>query len=219
MAELIFFIYCACLFTALLIGIARYKYIDNAMRVIIVLLLVTSISEILSFVVVQSKEYTIRYMIYHFYGIIQMFLQILFFIYAINNRESKKMIIVNAVACLSICILNIIFFQPINTLNSNILILESLTIITLSLYFIYLIIKKDIVGNIFTHPHFWIAIFFLILWSSTFFFWAFIRILYRSQWQYRDLIMHTHAIVNVFVYAGIAAIFFFYPKMKKLENR
>jgi len=202
-----------------IIGAFRYRRADAAMRILIIQLLMTAVSESVNFLLLVKKNYTARYGLFHTSSILEMILVSAYFIrLLVPGKLFKKLLIVNIVIWISVGTLNIVFLQPIDTLNTNLLMLESLGINTMSLYTIYWMLKKDI-WNIFAIPHFWVAILWLLLWSSTFFFWAFIKILYRGNWQYQNMVLNGQAIINIIVYTGIALILFFYPKMKKFENR
>jgi hypothetical protein len=81
-------------------------------------------------------------------------------------------------------------------------------------------LKNDKVNNIFLSPYFWLCVIWLVEWSSTFFFWAFIKILYHSHWQYMNLMLNFNNIINIIVYAGIVTVLLYYPKKSiAIENR
>jgi hypothetical protein len=114
---------------------------------------------------------------------------------------------------------NILFFQPLSTLNTNMIMLESLCFVTLSLYFIYRIIKQDLAENILYYPHFWMCIIWLVLWSSSLFFWAFVKVLYRGHWKYIQTAMHCEAIINAIVYTGIGTVLFYADGKIKADGK
>lgn len=111
-----------------------------------------------------------------------------------------------------------VYLQPVTNINSNVLLLQSSLIICLPLYLVYRLFKNDNTSNLLIHPHFLAAMLLLIGGSSTFFFWAFIPILYVDNWPYVDLMMDAQVVVNVTIYIGAALVLFFYPKMKCLEH-
>jgi hypothetical protein len=100
--------------------------------------------------------------------------------------------------------------QPITELNSNMLMAESLCFITLSMYFMYRILKDESIENIFRHPHFQVAIICLVLWACTIFFWAFILVLYQSHWKYLGKVISVQITVDMLIYIGYAATLYFY---------
>lgn len=190
------------------------------MQIIVILLGTICLSELLSYATSEAKMYSIRYKIYHVYGIIEMLLQSLFYIYSVRPHYYRKIILLATIACPIIGILNITFLQPFDSLNNNMKMLESFSTITMSLYFIYWLLKNDKVNNIFKSSHFWIAVLWLLLWSGTFFFWAFVKLLYRGHWVYFKIVDHAQNVINIITYAGIAAVLILYRKNYKAnENR
>ena len=84
--------------------------------------------------------------------------------------------------------------------------LESFNIITLSLYAIYCMLKNEGSDNIFRYTHFWIASIWVVYWSITFFFWAFVKILYKSHWQYMNAVLTGQVIVSITTYTAIGIV-------------
>jgi hypothetical protein len=162
--------------------------------------------------------FSVREIIYHLYVIILSFLLTLYFITILKSPKRKALIILSAVFWPLTGIVNFTFFQPINILNTNMILFESFFFITLSLYFIYRVIKDDLVENLFLYPHFWVCILLLVLWCSSFFLWAFLNILYRDHWQYLMLVLHVEAIINCIVYTGLAWTLFFFNKKMEVDG-
>lgn len=213
MQTIIFSVYYATLLLATTTAISRYRHMDTAMRFIAMLLILTVVSESGSYILVEVKEYGTRYAFFHVYSILQLLLVSLFFIYAIRSSHYRKQIATAVFIFPLMGILNVVFFQPIDKLNTNILMLECLIINTMSLYFIYwLIIHSG--QNLFKSSHFQIALTLLVLWSSTFFFWGLIPVLDDDNWAYLNVIGHIHAVTNIVVYGCIALILYYYPKKR-----
>lgn len=213
MQTIIFGVYYIILLLATIIGILLYRRLDTALRFIVILLILTVMSETTSYILVELEEYGVRYSMFHIYSILQLILITLFFIYATRPFHYRKQIAITIFACPLIGVLNIVFFQPIDKLNTNMLMLECLIINTMSLYFIYWLIKHS-VQNLFKSSHFQITLTLLVLWSSTFFFWGLIPVLDDDNWAYINIIGHIHAITNIVVYGCIALIIYYYPKKR-----
>lgn len=196
------------LLLATITGIILYRRLDMALHVIVILLILTVISEAASYILVKSEEYGLRYTVFHVYNILQLFAITLFFIYAIKPYHYRKLIVAASVLYPLVGILNIIYLQPIDKLNTNMLILESLIINTMSLYLLYKQVKSKKTQNIFKYPHLRIALLLLLQWSSTFFFWALVPVLDDSNWEYLKLATYIHAIINILVYSGIALVLY-----------
>lgn len=212
MQNVFLYLYYATLCSAAFIGVYKHKHIDKAMLMIVYLLILTSVSEIISFILIKNEKYVARYSLFHCFNILQLLLICMFFIYKAKPYHLKRLVILTVITCPSIGLLNIILFQPFNVINSNMLMFECLIITSLSLHLIYTTVKKDIETNLFKDTHVRIALILLLSWSSTFFFWAFIELLYDESWPYSIVIMHSHMILNILAYFGIGWVLYFYPK-------
>lgn len=210
---------CFSVLASTIVGIARYRSLETSMRMIVAFLLLTCGSELCSYFLSTNKNFDTRDAVYHFYNIIQAFLISAYFIFAIKPEKNFKILIASAVVWPIIGILNALFLQPINSLNNNMLMVESFAFVTMSLYLIYRILQNEGIMNIFSYPHFLIAVLFLLLWSTSYFFWAFVKILYTAKWQHMQSVMYLQAVVNIIFYSGIGLVLFFYPKNKPIENR
>jgi len=220
MNNSLFSIYYGCIVVAAIVGIIRYRSLNTAMRMMAILMVITSISEGCAFIADLQKKYAIRYIVYNFYIPMEAFFFTAYFIYALKPHNYRQFIVYAAILWPLLSMINILFLQPVDTLNSHIPMLESFCFITASLYFIYYILKDDRVENIFRHPHFQMSIISLVMWSSTIFFWAFIQILYRSHWRFAPIVMHVHIIINMLLYLSIAAAFYFYrSNLARSERR
>ena len=212
MQTSLLYIYYVSLAIAAIISVMRFYLSDAPMRVLSVLLSLTFCSEMLSFILLKQEEYQLRYPVIHIYSIIQLFLVVLFFLLAIKPYHQRKLIILAVTLCPLIGLLNIFFLQPVDSINSNMLMFESFVVTTLCLYYIYREVKNYSRSNLFTSGYAQIVLILLLSWSTTFFFWAFIELLYHEEWKYSSTIINAHIIINILVYAGIAAVFYFYPK-------
>ncbi len=201
-------------------GVMRYKRLDNAMRIVVILLAITSISELYDFIAVKTKNVFIKDVLSDVYTIIEVVLITSFFLKINNIRNYRRKVVLSTLIWLTLSIVNIAFLQPLNVLNSDILVLESFGIITMSLYSIYRMLKNDMVQNIFLNPYFWMSVIWLVEWSCTFFFWAFLKVFYRNHWPYLYLLLDMNIMINLVANVGIMAVLFYYPKMiKPVENR
>lgn len=194
------------------IGVAKFPRLSTPFRVLVILLLITAICEAAAYSAVMVKRYDIRYEIYHLYNPIQAILLSAFYIFIIAPAHQKALLVTNLLGWPLIALLNAVYLQPVTSLNSNMLIFESFFFITLSLYFIYITLKYDVTDNVFRYPYFWVAVIWLISWSSSMFFWACIKLLYRSQWRHMPAIMYMQAFADCTVYAGIAIILYNYNR-------
>lgn len=198
----------------LAIGIGKLSYLDRAMRIIVAYVAMLLSVELTAMVTGEMEMYEFRIVVLNLYMLLNIYLVTFFFIFAINQRPGNVVLSANLLVWPCLEIINIMLLQPINTLNSNFLLLESFCIISLSLYFIYRTLKQEKADNIFQHPHFRIAMLLLLMWSVSLFFWATIKILYRNNWKYAELMMHIHELVNILAYCGVGLTLIFHPKRK-----
>jgi hypothetical protein len=213
MQESIFLVYYIFLTAGIVFGFLRFKHYDSAMRIVVVWLCVIAIAELITYILLKTGQHATKYLVFHISSVLELILISSYFLKLFcPARFFRRWMFVTITLWPAAGLLNIQYLQPLSQLNTNMLMLESFCIITLSLYAIYHTLKNDLVLNIFKDAHFWIWALWLVLWSATFFFWAFIRILYRSGWIYVDLVMNFQALINLFVYAGIACILLLYTK-------
>ncbi len=212
MNESIFLAGYAVLVASVIIGWARYRYFDKAVQIILLLLSLSLCTEMAAYILVKINHVFVKGVIYHMYSIIEVILITAFFLESIKPYQHKILIVISIVFWLCAGLVNIMFFQSLDSLNTKFLMLESFSIITMSLYYIYWLLRNTLVENIFRYPHFWIAVLQLLLWSGTFFFWAFIRVLYSDRWPYIDNVITAHALLLLLTYCGFFFIFFYYPK-------
>lgn len=200
---------------AAIIGIVRFESSDRALRILTILFIMTVISEVLCYISLIEGHYKTRYSLFHMYSIFQGGLLSGYFLELIKPYHHGKYLIAIVVFWPLTGLLNIIYLQPLDALNSNMLLTESLVFITLSLLFIYITLKGE---RVIITSHFIISLIMLVFWSSTLLFWATIKILYRNHWKYTDQIMYAQAIVNIFAYLSIAITIFYHTKKKNLES-
>lgn len=219
MGDYIYLItYLLILLLGIVIGTLRYRYITSSMRMLLLMLIVTFIIEIAAPIAVTYKYIYLKNVLYHFFNVVQLIIIALIFIKINKPYHHKKLLILNFSLWPVLGLLNIIFLQPSNGLNTNFLMLESLAVITLSLYTIYRLLDSDSNSNIFRHPYFWLSIIWLVEWSTSFFFWAFIKILNRYQWKYMKLAININIIVGILVYTSLALVLLLYPKKKNYHE-
>jgi hypothetical protein len=212
MQEYIFIFYYLFLLLGIAIGYSKYKRMDAAIRLLVQWLTIIAIAELATYILKKMENHGQKYVVFHLSSTLEIVLITAYFIKLLRPKNSNILMTLNIVIWPSIALLNALFLQPITELNTNMLMLESFSIITMSLYFIYKVIINNLVENIFQNPHFWISLLWLLLWSTTFFFWALIKILYRAHWRYTESVLTLQGIINLVVYAGITVVILFYSK-------
>jgi len=204
------FSYYIVLFLIAIIGLYRFYSFDKAAKLIYAIIMIGATNEIIVSIFKYKKMHTM--VLYHFYCVIDFFFIILFFLNAIKSRKKHLYILISSIILPLLAILNIIFLQPINKFNSNVFILESFSVIGMSLYSLYTILIDERLTMVYKYPNFWFWVFFLILNSGTFFFWACIFPISKDK-NLRDIAQNIQVVINIFIYIGFGFILFFYPKM------
>src|SRR5579872_1368285 len=203
--DLLYYIYLVIFALVLIIGLCKYKYFDGYGKIIFAILFVAFINELV-ILVLNFYQFNTKFL-YHIYCAIDFILMLLFFLKTINtNNRTAFYVISIIIVCLAV--LNCIFFQPITSLNSNMLILESFFVIIMSLYSLYRILLNDKITFITRYPIFWFWVLFLTLYAGTFFFWAIIKTVGRNNNDYFLPMEYTQEIINIVVYAGFGFAFF-----------
>lgn len=200
------------LLACVIAGIAKYRFFDRAMRIVVLMLSIGLLTELTAYAAVRMDNIPLKGAVYHVYSIIEMVFISAFFIALIKPCHHRKWMFANIIVWPVLGVLNIIFLQPLDGLNTNFLMLESFSIISMSLYFIYWSLKKNSIANIFKSAYFWMAIAWLVYWSGTFFFWAFITILYSDMWPYINEAITALGVLVIITYSAFLLIFLLYPK-------
>lgn len=217
MPEGLFISLVASIFLGIVAGWYNFSTLNLSLRFVFGLVVITLVNEVICFFIAKHGLHNLKYNLYHVFNVFQAILLSLFFLHSFQPSLSRKYWFSVIAFWGSVGLLNGYFLQPFDSLNSNMLLLESLSFITLSLFYIYLSLKRDATGNLFHNTHFLLSIAILTLWSSCIFFWAFISILFKYHWQYIRLMLFSQVAINIVVYTSIAVIFF-YNKKSKLEN-
>ena len=151
--------------------------------------------------------------VYHLYNPIEIFLVTLYFFKTAKIKTHKYYIAIAAIIWPAIAILNCLYFQPIDAVNSYFILLECFVIIFMGLFTLYKIFVDDTITNIIAYPHFWIWVSLLIYSTATFFFWTYLPIMIKNakithNFYYIDMLEIFQAIVNIFSYSVIGFAFF-----------
>jgi hypothetical protein len=214
-SRVLFDIYLFVLVLTVINGFIRYRRFDTATRILLLLLIVTTISEFVC--KYRANNHLGKAPVYHFYNIAEIILTTAYFLKTIKSYHFFRIMLISAVVWPVLGIINLVYLQPINKFNSNILMLESICIIAMSLYSLYKILLNDTLHNVLKYPHFWIWSIQLFFWSSSFFFWGYYEVLMQKGWALMPSFAKAQAIINILVYFGIGLTFLFYPKSSQPE--
>lgn len=209
----LYYFYLFILFIDVIIGMYKYYQYDEKIKIVLFLIVATFLCEVIATLLSYS---TIgRDPIYHFYSVLEVSLTTLFFIKTIELKNYQIKFFLSITIWMVIAFINMYLYQPLNEINSNILIIESFFIILMSLFALYKMLLDESITNIVNYPHFWIWVMFLLLWSGSFFFWGYIRVL-MSEKKISIVAFFFQEIINIVVYTGIGLMFWKFPKKNSI---
>jgi hypothetical protein len=206
--ELTYLIYLIIIVLACIIALFRIKFVNKADGYILFLLNLTFISESIGkFLTIKYHDNTIVY---------QIFSPLEFFLIASYYNECipflKRNYIGRIVGIIGLlfAIFNMVFWQPINTYNSNFFVFEGLLVLILSLFSYFpLLIKEEI--SVLTYTQFWITTLFLFLWAFNFLRLTIIQSIHNEIFHKNFQIVAIA--ITYLTYVGFGLVFYYYPKL------
>lgn len=185
------------------------KELSKADKWITIWIFATIISELCG--IYGILKYKNNMPVFHIWSPIELFLISMYFNESVAFLKKYKIgIIIGIIGCL-VALINVIFFQPINTLNSIFLLFEGFVIICYCLFAFYFLVLKE--QEIIYNTHFWFTTFLLVYWSSIFVFWGIYSFLHTTFKQYMIAATYLLWIINILTYTGIGIVFINYRKM------
>jgi hypothetical protein len=203
--EYLFYVYLFIVLLCVIAGAARYKKIDTATKTIYYLLCIMLISECATRIFSKAP-------IYHIYTVVELWTITIYFLQTTVKKMINTFIMLATIAYPTLAILNVMCIEDPTKLNAYSITVESFAVIVMSLYALYKILINDSIDNLFKHIPFWLWTCFLTYFSSTFFFWSTIKILYKIHSSGYVIAVFSQIIMNILVYLAILLIFIFYPK-------
>ena len=188
------------------------KKVDTNALIILALLFVSTATELINFLFVHLKKE--KMYMYFVFNVFEISLITLYFLSVFKYYRLLRFIFL-VLIYIAMEVLNMALFQPILSLNTNFIIAESFIIIAMSLFAVYKILIDDTIEKIWLYPHFWLWTFIFVYFSTTFFYWSFIKMLYKSHSVFFEVAEYFSLSINIIVYTGIGLTFLFYPKMSR----
>ncbi|XZF13922.1 hypothetical protein ACTHGU_19230 [Chitinophagaceae bacterium MMS25-I14] len=153
--------------------------------------------------------------VYAIYSLFEFGMISAYFNYSIDIFRKKNAGLWIGAAGIIIGILNIIFLQPVYTLNSYFLFFEGIFIISMALFsFFRLLLMQDEL-KLHTYHHFWFAVILSFFWSITFLNWGMYDYFLQKMPSFNWIINRSILVVNIITYLSFAFVFLYYPKMKQ----
>lgn len=187
---------------------------DKPSKIICILIWLVFITEVLAwYAALQFKNNMPVYLIY---GFIEIALISLYFNYSIKVFRKYNIGFYIAAVVIFMGILNTLFIQPLKTLNTNYIFLESLIVVSMALFSIYRLIIEDKSNlKLNKEVHFWFPCIFILEWCGNFLSWGLYDYFQKEMKDSAYILNYSLYVVNIIVYISFAAVLFFYPKMKQ----
>lgn len=212
MSIVILTIYLTIVCFAMVIGLIQFPKLDKASKILVFYLAATFLTEGTASILAIFYK-TNNLFLYHIYSPLQFLLISLYYSYSAGRSSAQKWGWIIGSLGIVISILNSIYLQPLQELNTHFVVLESFLIIGMSLLAFYrLLISDDI--SIFKMPHFWFSSIFLVFWSFTFFYWLVGAFIFRAMPGNTMWLKMMIWFINIITYFAIATVFLSYKKMK-----
>ncbi len=196
--------------TSFISGVCRFKRLDTAGKLLLLLLAAMFFDEVVAHIYALKYHNNIR--VYNIYSIIEFAIMALYFNYSVDAFRKKGVGYYILVAGLIFAIVNYSFIQPINTFNSFYLFFEGFTVVTLALIAFYRMLMYNEDLKLYTYHHFWFTAIFLFFWSITFLSWGMFP-MFKNKEIIKQMILFIW-VANVISYGAVGLIFLLYPKMK-----
>lgn len=166
--------YCSILF-ATFYGIYRFNRLDTPAKILAVLVCCALINESAAYYL--ARKYHNNLPLYAIYCLMEFGLLCLYFNKVIDVFIKKNIGIYIAIAGILLGIINLVFIQSLNSLNSYFLFFEGLSVIGMSLFAFFRLLLKNDDLRLYKYPHFWFISILIFFWCTTFLFWGYMTIL------------------------------------------
>ena len=209
--NIIYYTYLIFILFAAICGVIRFKILDNASRIISILVCCALINESAAFYI--GRVFHNNLALYSIYCFIEYWLLCLYFNKIIDIFIRKNIGIYIGLIGILLGIANIKYIQHLNSYNSYFLFLEDLAVIGMSLFaFFRLLLTRDSL-DLYKYPHFWFISILVFFWSITFLNWGLYNYfnlkLQSEAWKINFGIL----IVGIVTYGSLGIVFLLYPKM------
>lgn len=204
------------LLLATLSGFIRFKSMDTASRTISVLIFLSFLTEIIAYY--SARMYHSDIAVYTVFSLFEFLLTSLYFNYSIDVFYKKNIGIYIGVFGLLLGLLNMLFFQPINQINSYFLFFESITIIAMCFTSLARMTMLHDQLRIRKYHHFWFVVIITFYWCSTFLNFSLHKYIVFDLKKDGLILDALNLIENIITYSSLAIVFLLYPKMQKHDE-
>lgn len=190
------------LLVPLLIGLVRINFLCNNYFLIFILVLISMITELISFMIVKYLNIS-NILLYNTHTLFEISLISAFYYKFLDKKKIKSIILI-------ICSLFVIFLifelavQSKNIMNEVPLTFESTYIIILTFLTFHQVLQKQVYKNIIDDPIFWFNSAFLIYFSGNLFIHLFSNFLHEFAQKAFYEIWGVHSVLNIILYTLIS---------------
>lgn len=198
-------------------GALCYSYLDRGAKIILYLIILSVIAESIAIIC----AYTIRnnYYVYGVFNPVQLVMISLYYNTTIKEFKRNNIGVLIGVIAALYGVINYLFIQSPNVMNSNFLLIEGLCIVAMSLYSFYRTLLDDDDLILLKSPHFWFSSLLMFFWTSTFLIWGMYDYFRIHILGTTNLVHMLLLIVNVITYIGFGTVFLLYKKMQTTDGR
>jgi len=199
------------------IGLYNFPSMDKGGKIICFLLFTEILNE--SIALYTATKFHTNIPEYNIYSLVELSITCWYFNNIIDTFKRKNIGFYIGVVGVGLGILDLIFLEHINVMNSYFLFLEGFLIIGMCLFAFFRLLLKHDELRLFKYTHFWFICIFLFFWCITYLSWGLYDIIGKNFSQYIPIISFCIWMVNIITYGGIGLIFFFYPKMQNSDDK
>jgi hypothetical protein len=140
----------------LFIGVFRYKKSIEEQRLMTILLLISFLTEIVAVLVVEFSSDPNNWFVYHLFNVIMFFIMSRIYKRLLSQTYNKKLIDMLLIAFIVFAIVNTLLFQPLDSVNSNAIVVSNLMYIFFSVSYFYQLISVSDSEDFRYNPMFWL---------------------------------------------------------------
>ena len=196
----------------------RFKKLDKASRVICLLIWLGLATETVGYI--AAKYYRNNYPVFNIAFFAEFALMALYYNYSLPVLRKRKLGIYIAIAGVLLGILNTLFLQPLKTtINSNLLFLECIMVLCLSLFSILKLVTLDREDfHLQRKVHFWLPCILLFYQSATLSSWGLYDKLGENEKEKGAMLDVIVLSINIITYLSYGLVFAYYPKLKLVPD-
>ena len=209
-------LYLLMLLLATLSGIIRFKSMDIASRIISILIFLSFLTEIIAYY--SARMFHTNIAVYTVFSLFEFLLTSLYFNYSIDIFYKNRIGVYIGLSGLLLGLLNIIFFQPINQIDSYFLFFEAITTIAMCFTFLARLMMLHDQLKIHKYHHFWFVVIITFYWCSTFLNFSLHKYIVFDLKKNAWILDALNLVENIVTYLSIAIVFLLYPKMQRQDE-